>query len=93
MIDSENVSAHYNLGQIYDRLEKPERAEEHKTLHQKYKDDDTAQSRSIRLAREKYPAANHASEPLVIYPLQRAEASGLTNRTKDSTSNIEENSP
>jgi tetratricopeptide (TPR) repeat protein len=93
LIDSENVSAHYNLGQIYDRLNEPDRAHKHKTLHQKYKPDDTAQSRSIRLAREKYPAGNHAAEPLVIYPLQRAGAPGLPDQTQDVSSLTEETTP
>jgi hypothetical protein len=31
----------------------------------------------VRLAREKYPAANHAAEAVVIYDLQRPEAFGL----------------
>ena len=92
-IDSENVSAHYNLGQIYDRLGQTERAEKHQTLHEKYKTDDTAQSRAIRLAREKYPAGNHAAEPLVIYPLQRSGAPGLPDSKQDVTSNNEEKTP
>jgi hypothetical protein len=31
----------------------------------------------VRLAREKYPAANHAAEAVVIYPLQRPGAPGM----------------
>ncbi|MEZ6080473.1 MAG: hypothetical protein R3C56_33815 [Pirellulaceae bacterium] len=37
----------------------------------RYKPDDSAQGLAVRKAREKYPAANFAAEPLVIYPLQR----------------------
>ena len=93
LIDSENVSAHYNLGQIYDRLENKEFAEKHKNLHQKYKPDDTAQSRAIRLAREKYPAGNHAAEALVIYPLQRIEAPGLPQESQVTSTDLKESTP
>jgi hypothetical protein len=44
----------------------------------KYKPDDTAQGRAVGLARKKYPAANAAAEAIVIYPLQRAGAPGLS---------------
>jgi len=76
-IDSENVAAHYNLGQIYERLGEKTLADTHQRLHRKYKVDDTARSRAIRLARRKYPAGNHASEPPVIYDLQRSGAPEL----------------
>lgn len=75
--DSENVTAHYNLAQIYKQLSQTEKATQHQTWHQKYKQDDTAKSRAVRLARVKYPAANHAAEALVIYPLQRPDAPEL----------------
>ena len=76
-IDSENVTAHYNLQLLYDRLGDPEKATEHGTLHGIYKPDDTARGRAVRLAKEKYPAAAHASEPVVVYDLQRPGAPGL----------------
>jgi tetratricopeptide (TPR) repeat protein len=76
-LDSENVSAHYNLHLIYEQLGDSARAEDHRQLHATYKPDDNAADRAIRLAREKYPAANHAAEAVVIYPLQRPEAPGL----------------
>lgn len=69
-IDPENVNAHYNLGLIYAALGKTELEEKHKKLHLRYKPDDNAQGLAVRLAREKYPAANSAAEALVIYPLQ-----------------------
>ncbi len=43
----------------------------------RYKPDDNAADRAVRLAREKYPAANHAAEAVVIYPLQRPGAPRL----------------
>jgi tetratricopeptide (TPR) repeat protein len=76
-IDSENVVAHYNLGQLHERLGEPQRAAEHQRLHARYKPDDNAGDRAIALARKRYPAANHAAEPLVIYPLNRPGAPGL----------------
>ena len=76
-IDPENVSAHYNLHQIYEDLGDKVKAAYHSAEHLKYKPDDNAQGRAVRLAREKYPAANFAAEALVIYPLQRPGAPGL----------------
>ena len=76
-IDSENVTAHHNLQLLYTELGQPERAAEHGRLHAVYKVDDNAQGRAVRLARQKYPAANHAAEAVVKYPLQRKEAPEL----------------
>ena len=52
-------------------------------MHQRYKPDDNAQGRAVRLAREKYPAANHAAEAVVKYPLQRPGAPGLDMAARD----------
>jgi tetratricopeptide (TPR) repeat protein len=70
--DVENAVAHYNLSLIYGELGDAEKAEQHRLKHQKYKLDDNAADRAVRLAREKYPAANQAAEAVVIYPLQRS---------------------
>lgn len=78
-IDSEDVNAHYNLSLLYDRLGDEKKAEEHRALHARYKPDDNATDRAVRLAREKYPAANHAAEAVVIYDLARPGAFGLGN--------------
>ncbi len=72
--DAENAVAHYNLSLIYGELGDAEQAEVHRLEHQKYKVDDNAADRAVRLAREKYPAANQAAEAVVIYPLQRPGA-------------------
>lgn len=72
-LDSENVDAHYNLSQLYGYLDQKERAAEHQRLHAKYKPDDTARGQAYGAARQKYPAANAAAEPLVIYDLNREE--------------------
>ena len=76
-IDPENADAHYNLQLLYDELNDAERSAEHQRLHERYKDDDNAQGRAVRLAREKYPAANHAAEAVVKYSLFREGAPGL----------------
>jgi tetratricopeptide (TPR) repeat protein len=88
-LDSENVTAHHNLQLLYTQLGDKERAEEHRTLHERYKPDDNAADRAVRLAREKYPAANHAAEAVVIYPLQRSEAPGLAATGGETTSGAE----
>ena len=70
-IDAENVTAHFNLAQLYAQLGDKEKAPKHQALHARYKPDDNARDRAIALARQRYPAANHAAEPLVIYSLSR----------------------
>jgi hypothetical protein len=62
---------------LYAELGDDEKSREHERLHLRYKLDDNAQGRAERLAREKYPAANHAAEAVVKYPLQRPGAPGL----------------
>ena len=69
-IDSENVTAHYNLALLYTQLGDRGKAAEHQQLHARYKPDDNARDRAQAAARRRYPAANHAAEPLVIYSLQ-----------------------
>ncbi|MEX2173659.1 MAG: multiheme c-type cytochrome [Pirellulaceae bacterium] len=76
-LDSENVTAHYNLHQLYAQLGDEKQAAQHRALHERYKPDDNASGRAVRLAREKYPAGNHAAEAVVIYSLQRAGAPEL----------------
>jgi len=76
-LDAENVVAHYNLGLIRGELGEEAAAAEHRRLHARYKRDDNAADRAVRLARERYPWADHAAEAVVIYPLDRAGAPGL----------------
>ncbi len=75
--DSENLTAHASLAAVYKRQGKEELAAKHEELHLKYKADDNAGDVARPIARRKYPAADHAAEPLVIYSLNRAEAYGL----------------
>ena len=72
--DSENVDAHFNLQLLHQQLGQSELAAEHQRLHQIYKTDDTARGQAVGTARQKYPAANQAAEPLVIFDLQRPGA-------------------
>lgn len=94
MIDPENVSAHHNLQLLYDRLEEPELADKHRKLHEIYKPDDNAQGRAVRLAREKYPAADHAAEDVVKYSLHRElpTQSSANETAQVSAGNLQENS-
>ena len=77
LLDSENTAAHYNLSLLFQQIGDKENAEKHRTLHARYKLDDNWRDRAIILARQKYPAANHAAEALVIYSLNRPDAPGL----------------
>ncbi len=76
-LDSENVTAHYNLALIDDQLGEPARAAEHRQLHERYRADDNARDRAVALARRRDAAANHAAQATVIYDLQRPGAFGL----------------
>ncbi|HEX6885274.1 MAG TPA: tetratricopeptide repeat protein [Planctomycetota bacterium] len=76
-LDSEDMTAHYNLALIADELGDQPAAEEHRGLHEKYKPDDNARDYAVAIARKNDPAANHATEAVVIYDLQREGAFGL----------------
>lgn len=76
-LDTENVTAHYNLHLLHRELGDVAKATEHERLHRMYRPDDNAQGVAVRLARERYPAANHAAEAVVIYALDRPGAPGL----------------
>jgi len=70
-IDPENVAAHFNMALIHNRLGDMEKAEKHRNLHGRYKPDDNAGEKSIAKHRAVNKAADHASESIVIYDLQR----------------------
>ncbi len=73
-LDMEDLTAHYTLSQIYADLGEIDLAEEHRQLHARYKPDDNARDIAVAAARRKYPWANHAAEPVVIYDLRRPGA-------------------
>ena len=49
----------------------------HRREHQKYLPDYNAQDRAVTIARRADPAADHAAQATVIYPLQRPGAPEL----------------
>lgn len=75
-MDSENFTAHYVLNQVYQALGETAKAEEHRTLYEKYRLDDNARDHAVATARTNDAAADHAAEAIVIYDLQRPEARG-----------------
>ncbi len=86
-IDSESVGAHYGLQLLYQELGDEAKAAEHAKLHARYKPDDNARDVAYEKARRKYPAAAKASEPIVIYSLNRPGAPelGVANRAVEPT--------
>jgi tetratricopeptide (TPR) repeat protein len=70
-LDPENVTAHYGLSLVYARLGEHKYAEYHRRVHETYRRDDNAHDRALATARSLDAAANHASQDIVIYDLQR----------------------
>ncbi|HKQ39648.1 MAG TPA: hypothetical protein VJ063_16345, partial [Verrucomicrobiae bacterium] len=68
-----NLAAHYNLALIYEQLGDDKRAAEHRRLHEIYRPDDNARDRAISIHRRKNPAADHAAQSIVIYPLKNEQ--------------------
>ena len=77
-LDSENLTAHYNLALIYAQQGQDKLAAEHRQAHERYRPDDNARDRAISIHRRQNPAADHAAQATVIYSLQRPGAPGLT---------------
>ncbi|MBZ0115290.1 MAG: tetratricopeptide repeat protein, partial [Thermoanaerobaculia bacterium] len=73
-LDPENVTAHYNLSRLYQRLGNKELGDEHLALYQKYKPDDNARDQVIARHRAAHPAADHAAQAIVVYDLRRPGA-------------------
>ena len=69
-IDAENVTAHYVLSLIYGDLGDATRSAAHAALHARYKPDDNARDHAVATHRLANPAANHAAQSIVIYPLR-----------------------
>ncbi len=72
-MDPESVSAWYLLAQALQELGDTVGEAEALAQHAKYKPDENARDRAVNLARIRDAAANHASEAIVIYDLQRAD--------------------
>ena len=79
--DPENRNSHWGLKQVYTDLGDVENEQKHAALHAYYKPDDNARDYAVAQARLRYPAANKASEAVVIYDLQRPAAYGLDTGT------------
>jgi tetratricopeptide (TPR) repeat protein len=75
--DPENLSAHWGLKRVYGDLGDLESERRHAALHAYYKPDDNARDYAVARARRRYPAADTASEAVVVYDLQRPGAYGL----------------
>ncbi len=84
-LDSENLTAHYNLALIYEQLDEPAKAQAHRVLHERYRPDDNARDHAILAERRRNPAADHAAQAIVLYPLQRPGAPELTSRPEAAT--------
>lgn len=76
-LDSENLAAHHNLALIHSQLGDEARAEKHRKEHERLRPDDNARDRAVAIHRRQNPAADHAAQTIVIYPLQRQGAPGL----------------
>jgi tetratricopeptide (TPR) repeat protein len=85
-LDSENLTAHYSLSLIYSQLGDEKRASLHRREHEKYRPDDNARDRAISIARRADPAADHAAQATVIYPLQRPGAPEFESSTPEKLS-------
>lgn len=77
-LDSENLTAHYNLALVWQQLGDVKKAEHHRALHERYRPDDNARDQAIAIHRRRNPAADHAAQSIVIYSLQRQGAPGLS---------------
>ena len=87
--DSENLTAHYNLGLIHSQLGNEDLAAKHRRLHEKYRPDDNARDIAVANARRANPAADNAAQAITIYKLQRSGAPGLDDSIKE-TPNVEQ---
>lgn len=92
-LDSENLTAHYNLALIYGQTGEAKLAEEHRKLHEKYRPDDNARDRAIAIHRAQNPAADHAAQSIVIYNLQRPGAFELGQEREVRTTMLETPQP
>ena len=73
-LDSENLTAHYNLALIWAQLGDETRAAEHRVLHERFRPDDNARDHAVAIARRANAAADHAAQSIVIYSLHSPEA-------------------
>ncbi|MCK7592991.1 multiheme c-type cytochrome [Pseudomarimonas salicorniae] len=70
--DPENAMSHYNLSQVRRELGDEAASARHAAEHARYRVDENARDRAIAAARQRYPAARAAADPVVIHDLQRS---------------------
>jgi len=70
-VDPEQAQAWWLMNRACEKLGDGEGAAAARVKHATYKPDENARDRAVRLARERYPWANHAAEATVLYDLQR----------------------
>jgi tetratricopeptide (TPR) repeat protein len=73
--DPESASAWYLMAQASADLGDAASSEHAMRQHDRYRVDDNARDRAIRLARERYPAAARAADPITLYALAPVEHS------------------
>ena len=69
-IDPDQPIAHWLLARLYDMLGDEPNATRERALHERCRVDDHAKDEAVRLARERYPWADHAAEATVFYELR-----------------------
>ena len=82
-LNPEWADAHFGLFQLYSAMGSDEeqlKANHHKTLHAKYKADDSAHDTVIAKARAKSAAADHAANLIAIYELNKLEGYQTVNQ-------------
>jgi len=70
-VDPEHAQAWWLVNRAATELGEASVAAEARAKHARYKPDENARDRAVRLAREKYPWANAAAEATVLYQMQR----------------------
>ncbi len=68
-LDKENAQAYFHLAKISELEKDSKKSEQYRVLHNKYKVDEFSRSRAISIHRKLNKEANHAANPVVIYPL------------------------
>jgi cytochrome c-type biogenesis protein CcmH/NrfG len=70
-VDPEHAQSWWLVNRAATELGDEATAANAREKHARYKPDENARDRAVRLAREKYPWANAAAEATVLYPMQR----------------------
>ncbi|GIX36473.1 MAG: hypothetical protein KatS3mg126_2252 [Lysobacteraceae bacterium] len=69
--DPENAASHYGLVQVHRERGDAAAAARHAAEHARYRLDENARDRAVAAARQRYPEARAAADPVAIYDLQR----------------------